>query len=83
MRTILLAGIFGILPPNMRNPRAKPLGFALNLVELLDESAYALTIGFVGHLILPAAMGAIGTPSRAKNRAVYKVDGDLVFSGRI
>jgi hypothetical protein len=50
MRTILLAGIFGILPPNLGDPRAKPLGFPLNLVELRDESAYALTIGVIGHV---------------------------------
>src|SRR5262245_66461131 len=69
MRTILFAGIFGILPPNFGDPRAKPLGFPLNLVELRDESAYALTIGFIGHVNLPADVSAIGSPNRQNNRA--------------
>lgn len=69
MRTIPFAGILGSLPSNLGDLRAEPLGFLSYLVELRDESAHALTIGFVRHIDLPAGVCAIGTPESGRQNA--------------
>ena len=47
---------------DLGDPFANPLRFLLNFVELHDESADALMVGFVGQNSSPIVICAIGSP---------------------
>jgi len=67
-RDIVLVGILRTLLSSFRDSGANPLRLPLNLVELREESAHALTVGFVRQPFLPARLGAISSPESGGER---------------